>query len=311
MLSRVADSLYWMSRYMERTDGILRMLKINYASSQDDIQEFSWMPVLKIFSFLKEEQAEILAYNTRAVLQFMVIGKDNPNSVLNIVTMARENGRSVQDHITKEMWQCLNDFYHTMKDERLEEYLQYEDPIGILDNLLKKGLLYFGTTDVTMARGDCNAFINIGKYLERAIQSSDILDIKFSNLHYEVNKVADTAYWKYLLMSISGYELYLKKYNGGFKASNVVTQIVLEEQFPRSVHYSVNRLHRYFERLKVEGNADAFNQINFIIGKLKSKIKYSTAESIEKEGLHHFLEDTKLALYEVGDSLSKKYFAYS
>ena len=120
MLSRVADSLYWMSRYMERTDGILRMLKINYAASQDDVQEFSWMPVLKIFTFLKKEDAEAMAHNTRAVLQFMVMGKDNPNSVLNNVTMARENGRSVQDHITKEMWQCLNDFYHTMRDENLE-----------------------------------------------------------------------------------------------------------------------------------------------------------------------------------------------
>src|SRR5690349_18246103 len=116
MLSRVADSLYWMSRYMERTDGILRMLKINYASSQDDVQEFSWMPVLKIFTFLKDEEALAMANNTKAVLAFMVIDKDNPNSVLNIVTMARENGRGVQDHITKEMWQCLNDFYHTMKD---------------------------------------------------------------------------------------------------------------------------------------------------------------------------------------------------
>src|SRR5678815_5601510 len=153
MLSRVADSLYWMSRYMERTDGILRMLKINYASSQDDTQEFSWMPVLKIFSFLGEEDAKLLAHDTRAVLQFMVIGKENPNSVLNIVTLARENGRSVHDHITKEMWQCINDFYHAIRQNKLAEMLQREDPISVLDNLIKHGLLYFGTTDVTMARG--------------------------------------------------------------------------------------------------------------------------------------------------------------
>src|SRR4051812_20382320 len=101
MLSRVADNLYWMSRYMERTDGILRMLKINYASSQDDTQQFSWMQVLKISTFLREEEARTVAHDTRAVLQFMVTGKDNPNSVLNIITLARENGRSVQDHITK------------------------------------------------------------------------------------------------------------------------------------------------------------------------------------------------------------------
>jgi uncharacterized alpha-E superfamily protein len=311
MLSRVADSLYWMSRYIERTDGILRMLKINYASSQDDVQEFSWMPVLKIFTFLKEDAAQALAHDTRAVLKFMVIGKDNPNSVLNIVTMARENGRSVQDHITKEMWQCLNDFYHAMRQSKLEDWLQKDDPVTVLDNLIKKGLLYFGTTDVTMSRGEGNSFINIGKYLERAIQSSDILDIKFSNLNIDVDKVADATYWKFLLMSISGYELYLKTYRSGFEAKNVVEQIVLNDQFPRSVLYSVNRLQRYFERLKSDKNANEFNQVDFMIGKLKSRVKFSTADSIFTEGLHHFLKDTKSSLYEIGDTLNHNYFAYS
>ena len=311
MLSRVADSLYWMSRYMERTDGILRMLKINYASSQDDIHEFSWLPVLKIFTFLNEEDARKMADNTRAVMQFMVIGKENPNSVLNIVTAARENGRSVQDHITKEMWQCLNDFYHTMRDEKLESMLKKEDPISVLDHLLKKGLLYFGTTDVTMARGEGNSFISIGKFLERAIQSIDILDIKFSNLDYEMNKTADTTYWKYLLLSISGLELYLKTYRGGFEAKNVVEQIVLNDQFPRSVIYSINRLHRYFERLKNDGNAAGYQQIDFMIGRIKSKVRFSTVDSISQEGLHHFLEDTKGCLFEIGNTLNQKYFAHS
>lgn len=311
MLSRVADSLYWMSRYMERSDNILRMLKINYAASQDDVQEFSWLPILKIFTFLSEEKAQAMQYNTREVLKLMVIGKDNTNSVLNIVTSARENGRSVQDHITKEMWQCINDFYHTMRDSRLEEWLQKEDPVTVLDNLLKNGLLYFGTTDVTMARGEGNAFINIGKFLERAVQSADILDVKFSTLKNDIDKVADTTYWKYLLMSISGYELYLKTYRGGFEAANVVEQVVLNDNFPRSIIFAVNRLERYFERLKNEGNAQAFKDINFMIGKLKSRIKYSTPDSIESTGLHHFLHDTKMALYEIGDALSQKYFAYS
>jgi uncharacterized alpha-E superfamily protein len=137
MLSRVADSLYWMSRYMERTDGILRMLKINYASSQDDINEFSWKPVLRIFTYLEEEQANAIAHHSRAVLQYMVTDKENPNSVVNIVTHARENARSVQDHITKELWQCLNDFYHTIRNEQLIEWLDKDDPVTVLDILIK------------------------------------------------------------------------------------------------------------------------------------------------------------------------------
>jgi uncharacterized alpha-E superfamily protein len=296
---------------MERTDGILRMLKINYASSQDDIQEFSWKPVLKIFTFLNDAAASEMAYNSRAVLEYMVVGKDNPNSVLNIVTLARENGRGVQDHITKEMWQCLNDFYHAIRDENLSYQLQNDDPVTILDNLIRCGLLYFGTTDVTMARGEGNSFINIGKFLERAIQSTDILDIKFSDLEYDVNQTTDITYWKYLLLSISGYEIYLKTYRGGFESKNIVEQVVLNEQFPRSVMYCINQLHRYFERLKSERNATDFNQIDFMIGKCKSKVKFSTANSIFQEGLHPFLSETKTGLYDIGTALSRTYFAYS
>jgi len=311
MLSRVADSLYWMSRYMERTDGILRMLKINYASSQDDVQAFSWRPVLKIFTFLEEEQINTLSHDTRGVLQYMVIGKDNPNSVLNMVTLARENGRSVQDHITKEMWQCLNDFYHTVRQEALMEWLQKDDPVTILDMLVKQGILYFGTTDITMARGEGNSFINIGKYLERAIQSADILDVKFSDVNYALDEPTDTSYWKYLLLSISGYELYLKTYRGGFEAQNVVGQVVLNDQFPRSVVYSINRLHRYFERLKNERNLNDFNHIDFMIGKMKSKVRFSTPESLIQEGLHLFLTETKNSLFQIGNSLNQNYFAYT
>jgi uncharacterized alpha-E superfamily protein len=299
-----------MSRYIEQADGILRMLKINYASSQDDLHEFSWKPVLLIFTYLEEEEANAIANNSRSVLQYMVTGKENPNSVLNMVTHARENARSVQDHITKELWQCLNDFYHTIRDEQLIQSLHREDPVSVLDVLIKQGLLYYGTIDITMARGEGYAFMNIGKLLERGVQSADILDIKFSDMQYDFTKT-DTMYWKYLLLSISGYELYLKTYRSGFEARNVVELIVLNNDFPRSVIYSINQLHRYFERLKSDGNADGFRKVEFMIGKIKSAVKYSTVESIMEEGLHVYLNRVKEELYEVANALDQYYFAYS
>lgn len=310
MLSRVADSLYWMSRYIERTDGILRMLKINYASSQDDLSEFSWKPVLRTFTYLEEEDANAIAHDSRAVLQFMVTDKENPNSVVNIVTHARENARSVQDHITKELWQCLNDYYHTVRDEHLIQKLHREDPVTILDVLLKQGLLYYGITDITMARGEGYAFLNIGKFLERSVQSADILDIKFSDVDYDFSKT-DTMYWKYLLLSISGYELYLKTYRGGFDSRNVVEQIVLNRDFPRSVEYSVSQLHRYFQRLQSDRNIEGFRKIDFMIGKVRSRVKYSTVDAILEQGLHAYLRSLKEDLYEVGNAFNQYYFAYS
>jgi uncharacterized alpha-E superfamily protein len=310
MLSRVADSLHWMSRYVERTDGILRMLKINYASSQDDLHDFSWLPVLKIFTYLNEDQYPAIGDESRKVLQYMVTDKENPNSVLNIITKARENARSVQDHITKELWQCLNDFYHTMRDEQLAEWLNREDPVSVLDVLIKQGVLYYGTIDITMARGEGYTFINIGKFLERATQSADILDVKFSNVDYDITS-ADTTYWKYLLMSIAGYELYLKTYRSGFEARNVVEQIVLNKDFPRSILYSIGQLSRYFTRLKSERNPESYLKIEFLIGRLKSKVTYSTTDSIMQQGLHEYLSEIKLELNEISVALNQNYFAYA
>jgi uncharacterized alpha-E superfamily protein len=310
MLSRVADSLYWMSRYIERADGILRMLKINYASSQDDLHEFSWTPVLRIFTYLDEKQANAIARDSRTVLQYMVTDRENPNSVMNMVTHARENARSVQDHITKELWQCLNDFYHTIRENHLVRALQREDPITVLDVLIKQGLLYYGTTDITMARGEGYAFMNIGKLLERGMQSVDILDIKFGDLQYDFTKT-DTMYWKYLLLSISGYELYLKTYRSGFEARNVVEQIVLNNDFPRSIVYSITHMHRYFVRLKSEGNTEGFRKIEFMVGKVESKVMFSSVEEIMEEGLHAYLTGVKEELYEVANALNAYYFAYS
>ncbi|HTJ52939.1 MAG TPA: alpha-E domain-containing protein [Cyclobacteriaceae bacterium] len=311
MLSRVADSLYWMSRYMERTDGILRMLKINYASSQDDISKFTWRPVLQVFSYLDEDQIEMMNKSSKAVLKYMVVDKDNPNSVMTMITKSRENARSVQDHITKDLWQCLNEFYHLMRDEKLYRSLMVEDPVTVLDTLIKQGLLYYGTTEVTMARGESLCFMNIGKYLERAIQTIDILDVKFRDLSADLETPMDTTSWKYFLQSISGYELYLRSYRSGFEARNILDQTLFNVNFPRSLQYSLILMQRYFERLKNQQSLSSHEEVNFMIGKLKSRIQYSNLQTIADVGLHTFLNEINRDLYAIGNALSQKYFAYS
>jgi uncharacterized alpha-E superfamily protein len=311
MLSRVAASLYWLSRYIERSDGMLRMLKINYASSQDAIQEFTWAPVIRIFAGLDDEEGDTLGNDSRAVLKYMVMGKNNSNSVLNIVTLARENARSVQEHITKDLWQCLNEYYHTVKDSKLERALQREDPISVLDVLIKQVMLYYGTVEITMERGEGRSFMNIGKYLERAIQSVDILDTKFGSISDNPDLLTDTTYWKHLLLSLGGYELYLKTYREGFEAENVLEQVVLNNDFPRSVIYSVNNIQRYFERLQNDSNMENFRDMTFKIGRLQSRIKYSSVKTIRQEGLHAFLTQIRGELYGIADALNAYYFANS
>jgi uncharacterized alpha-E superfamily protein len=311
MLSRVADSLYWMSRYMERTDSIMRMLKTNYASSQDSVHDFSWKPVLRIFTFLQEGDILKIENDSRVVLEYMVAGKENQNSVYNMVIRSRENARSVQDHITKELWQCLNEFYHKVKEDRLSLMLQYDDPVTTLDGLIRQSMLYYGTSESTMFRGDGFSFMNLGRYLERAIQAVDILDVKFSDLSYDMEKTADIMYWKHLLLSISGYALYLKTYRSAFEARNIIDQMIFNTNFPRSVLYSLNALQRYFDRLENDLNTEGYRTINFRIGKLRSKIQYSNLQHVSEVGLHNFLTSLNQDLQDIGNALNQYYFAYS
>ena len=311
MLSRVAASFYWLSRYIERSDGMLRMLKINYASSQDTVQEFTWEPVIRLYSEASDAETKKLRHDSRAVLRYMVTGKENSNSILNIITLARENARGVQEHITKDLWQCLNEYYHTVKDPRLEKALQRDDPISVLDVLIKQVMLYYGTVEITMERGEGRSFMNIGKYLERAIQSVDILDTKFGSVNDNPDLLTDTSYWKHLLLSLGGYELYIRTYREGFESTNILEQVVLNNDFPRSVIYSVNNIQRYFDRLKNESNLDDFREMSFRIGRLQSRIKYSSVKSIEQEGLHLFLTQIRSELYGIANALNEHYFANS
>lgn len=311
MLSRVAANLYWLSRYVERSDGMLRMLKINYASSQDTVQEFTWTPVMKLFAGISDEELAALQNNSREVLKYMVCDAENPNSIVNIITSARENARSVQEHITKDLWQCLNEYYLTARDKNLKGLLERGDPVTVLDTLIRQVMLYYGTVEITMERGEGRSFMNIGKYLERSIQSIDILAIKFGWVDDNPDLLTDTTYWKHLLLSLGGYELYLKTYRKGFEAENILELVLLNNDFPRSVLYSVNNIQRYFDRLESKSNSTSFTDLSFMIGRLQSLIKYSSVSSLQQEGLHNYLNRTKTGLYDIGIKLNEYYFANS
>lgn len=296
---------------MERTDSLLRILKINHQASQDNPEELIWRPVLRLFTQLSEEQTAAMEKNSRQVLQYMVCNKENPNSVYNMVTHARENARGVQDNITKELWQSLNEFYHRVRDPQLEYSIRTEDPVSTLDWLIRQCVVYYGVSDLTMFRGEGLSFMSVGKYLERAIQTVTILEVKFSDISYDFDRATDTTYWKHLLLSVSGYALYLKRYRSAFEARNVVDQTIFNVDFPRSIVYSLDRLHRYFERLSSEGNSEGFHKVQLMIGKVRSKVKYSDVETVSKGGLHAYLNELTSDLDEIAVTLNKYYFATS
>jgi uncharacterized alpha-E superfamily protein len=311
MLSRVADSVFWMARYMERTNGMLRILRTNYISSQDEVKDFNWHTLLRNYSDAGPEEMEAIGNNSVRVMEHLLLDKQNGGSVINNITRARENGRAVQDHITKEVWQCLNDYHHLIRDKNIYTQVKSGDPVTVLDSLIYQGMLYHGTVDITMARGEGFNYLNAGKFLERAILSADMLNIKLTELGYKLEAPVELPALRYLLYSLSGYELYLKTHRGNLQADFVIQQIVYNEQFPHSIAYCLKQLFRYFERLEAESLPENYKQLEFLIGRAMNNVKYSIINTSDGAGLKQFLQQTRNELIGIAAAFNQFYFGNS
>ena len=312
MLSRIADSLFWLNRYIERTDGVLRALEINSILSLDKKinVDFSWRPALKVFSGLSDEAIGAIEYDSAAVLLMMIIDKQNQHSLHQIIMRARENARGVQDHISKEVWECTNSFYLKITNPNIVENIKRGRHLAILSELIDACHLYFGVADVTMPRGQGWSYMNLGRYIERAIQTVDILDVRFQDIAYDLNNPSDILYWKNLLFTVSGYELYLKTYRSGIQTQNVVDMMILNTDFPRSILYCLTKLHRIVQNLNTFDQSEQNQQLEKIIGRLHANVQYADMQTIQSEGLHEYLASLRNDLLQFGDTLTKTYFAY-
>jgi len=297
-----------MARYMERTNGMLRILRTNYISSQDEVKDFNWHTLLRNYSDAGAEEMEAIGNNSVRVMEHLLLDKQNGGSVINNITRARENGRAVQDHITKEVWQCLNDYHHLIRDKNIYTQVKSGDPVTALDSLIYQGMLYHGTVDITMARGEGFNYLNAGKFLERAILSADMLNIKLTELGYKLEAPVELPALRYLLYSLSGYELYLKSHRGNLQADFVIQQIVYNEQFPHSIAYCLKQLFRYFERLEPESLPENYKQLEFLIGRAMNNVKYSIINTSDGEGLKQFLQQTRNELVGIAAAFNQFYF---
>ncbi|WP_117880821.1 alpha-E domain-containing protein [Aureibaculum luteum] len=305
MLSRVANNLIWLDRYMERGYGILSLLKVNYYANQDSPELFSWTPIIKNYDldgndFSTEDAIECIEY--------MVFNTNNSNSILNIVTKARENARSVQEHISREMWLSINNYYLYLIDKDLPQQLHERDPLDFLDDLKAFHLIYYGNMEITQGRGASYYFLTVGRYLERVILISEFTALKLMEISKTTDKLEQSFYWKNLLLSIGGYRHYLKTHKSSFEQENIITMIFQDELFPRSVYYCINKLSKHIDYL-IQSNELEKNNLEFLLGKLESTIKYTTIESINDQGLDNFIKNIKEDIKNISLTVNTVYFS--
>jgi uncharacterized alpha-E superfamily protein len=294
---------------MERTQGMLQIIRTSYISSQDDIKDFSWRALLNTYGCeLDKEQITKIEKDTTKAFECLMLDRNNSSSAFNNVSQARENARAIQDHITKELWQCLNNYYHFVREPETADQLKHGDPITAIDLWIRNGLLFTGTVKNTMTRDDGYTFLHLGKFLERAILTTDILRIKLNEIEPEGFQSVDARGLRYLLYSLFGYEIYMKTYKGHFSIGQVLELVLYNPFFPHSIMYSLNQLNKYFERLKPASLPHNYQQLEFIIGKSLNNVKYSNLEAENLQMLNQFLLKTRRDLIEMGNSFSRYYF---
>jgi uncharacterized alpha-E superfamily protein len=313
MLSRIADSLFWLNRYMERADSLLRVIRTNYILSFDamDSSDFHWKDILGTFTGLDEETIQLNGENTAAALKYLIADPKNVNAVKMLFVRARENARGVQDNITKEVWEQVNHLYHLINQPELEKKLKDSRAIEILDRLTKNSVLFCGVTETTMPRGQGWNFMNLGKFIERTIVTIEITNAHFKKIDYQLNNPQDILHWRNLLLSLSGYELYLKSYTGGNHNMNVIDQVIMKKNFPRSVFYSLERMKKYLDDIIDETKIEGGDSLQKLFGRFHSKIRFADMNSLYNSGLSNFLVSTRQDLIEFSKQFSRIYFSYS
>ncbi|MFN8264655.1 MAG: alpha-E domain-containing protein [Chitinophagaceae bacterium] len=312
MLSRIADSLFWLNRYMERSEGLLRVIHTNYILSLDDgTANLSWRPILELFSNANEEQVNELEFQTNKAIQYLIAGERNNNSLKEIIGKARENARGIQDHITKEVWEHVNQMYHHTLDQRFNNQLYHTDVLPLIDELLRSTILYAGIIDTTMPRGIGWSFMNLGRLTERCLLTTQLARRQFEETTYNSAHERDILYWRNLLLSLSGYEHHLKTYRSTDTHLNVVDQLILDKNFPRSVKYSLNRIEKYMQDVVKGNQSQEARQLSLEYSRFNSRIQFADMFYIQQQGVIEFLGQVQKDLYQFTNQLGQTFFSYS
>jgi len=307
MLSRVANNLFWMDRYMERSYGLLNLIKTNYNSTLDTGDYDSWNGILKSYMGIDKNISNENYQDSISVIEYMIFNNSNPNTLINMITKARENARSVQEHISREIWVAINKYFLKITDKKFYKYYKKNDPIDFINELTQFHHIYYSVADISQERGNAFCFMNLGKYFERILQSIDFLSVKIDILESNENNLNESYFWKNLLISIGGYQLYIKTYKSIFNVENIIEMITINQFFPRSIKFSVDKLYSHITRLN-EFNKPESNSLTFLTGKMKNELTYSSINSIKEEGLKNFVYKIQYDLNSISDEINNIYF---
>jgi uncharacterized alpha-E superfamily protein len=312
MLSRVAEAIYWMNRYLERAENYARFLDVNFNLSLELPPDISaqWKPLVVTTGDWKLYESLYEKIEKSKVVFFLGFDEKNPNSIYNSLRNVRENARSVRPDITKEVWEQVNYLYYLTKDETSKKRWQKKDPRSFFTEIKKGCQLLYGIFDATISRTDGWHFGKIGQLIERADKTSRVLDVKYHMLLPDMKEVGsslDIIQWAALLKSVSAYDMYRKRF-GKLTVPGISEFLILDKIFPRSMLRCL--MHAEQSLQIITGNSAGYsNNTERKLGLLKSQLEYADINEIFTSGLHEYLDNFQASLNNVSGAIFEDFFS--
>jgi uncharacterized alpha-E superfamily protein len=311
MLSRVANSIYWLNRYIERAENVARFIDANYHMTLDipDSTSTQWQPLInttgdhELFAELYGEA------NQENTIEFLVFARNNPNSIYSCVRAARENARSVREYISSEMWEQINTFYLMINSAARDTSMDL--PHQFFVDIMTASHTFIGITDSTMNHGEGWHFGRMGRMLERADKTTRILDVKYYILLPSVDYIGssyDNLLWGALLRSASAFEMYRKRH-GRIDPKKIVEFLLLDPHFPRAVHYSIITAIISMNNITGSPRGTFANKAEQKLGRLLAEFNFGSLDEVYEIGLHEYLDQTQTRINAVGAAIQNDFFS--
>lgn len=314
MLSRVANSIYWLNRYIERAENVARFLDVNLNLLLDMPAgvEQQWDPLVATtgdIDFFKEHYGTA---TPEKVIQFLVFDRSYPNSILSCLQVARENARSVREVISSEMWERVNAFHLMVADAR-REGLSLSALNDLLTQVKESSHLFAGVMEATMSHNEAWNFGQVGRYIERADKTSRILDVKYFILlpsTDDVGTTVDELGWIALLRSASAYEMYRKSSaQHRITPGQVASFLILDPEFPRSIRFCLFEVERSLHQISGTPIGTWRNAAERTVGRVRAELEFVTISEIVSDGMHEFLDRLQSQLNAIDQDIFKTFFS--
>ncbi len=314
MLSRVADSLYWMIRYLERAENIARFIEVSWQLALDESQEETrqWRALIDVSGDNDAFLERYPDYAKQHVMSFLLFDEENTSSILSCLRAARENARHVREIISMELWEQINDFYHLVEGKARRRKWVYENPGVFCEAVRLKGMLLHGINTDTMVHAEGWHFCRLGRFLERADKTSRILDVKYFTLLPHLCYIG-TAYddnqWAALLRATGALNAY-RQLRGRVYPSTVADFLIFDRTFPRSIRFCLLSAQASLHAISGAPVGGFSNRAERRMGHLCSHLAYADIEGVFEKGLHEFIDHLQIEMNAIDRAVAESFFHY-